>query len=394
MQPIYSQYEYLHALPVTEPRTGRAVLGDKTTNAKARTGQQTLGKTPAKPTTVSRPKSSAPKPESSKLQILQDTTLDLLSSEPDTNAPPPEPLPYQSDVWPAGVLSLDAIRPKNRLNGYYEHYHNRRDENGMSRLDREMKAAQEKRFREADAKIWKDLDEDFKWDLGLLDSPKKTQQVVPARDLEPLEKKLVRPCGTAKAPSTIKARRAASALGTITKLPSPPTIQRRPITPRSLATRPILSTKATSSKLPSFMQPTTAKPGPISAPRAVAPSTTGIAASRSTLGYSKGRIASSAMHVTGQHAHNRPDASSRVLARTVSTASRDFDATVTPTSYAKEQVVERPEFVSIFDEPPKDDSEDEIEVDKCSLFGEDVADGGGEDRYEIDESKLQMDCSP
>lgn len=381
----------------TEPRTGRAVLGDKTTNAKARISQQTLGKTPAKPTTVSRPKSSAPKPESSKLQILQDTAFDPLSSEPDTNAPPPEPLPYESDVWPAGVLTFDAIRPENRLTGYYEHYHNRRDENDMSRLDREMKAAQEKRFMEADAKIRKDLDDGFKWDLGLLDSPKKAHQVVPARDPEPLEKKLIRPRGIAKAPSTINARRAASALGAMSKLPTPLTIQRRPIAPKSPATRPAPSTRAAPSKLPSFMQPTASKPRPITAPRTMPSTTAGIAASRSTLGYAKGRTASSAMHVAGQNLHSRSEAPSRALARTASTAGENSEATVAPASYAKDQVVERPEFVSIFDEPPKDDSEDD-DV-ECSLFGKDVvdsgaADDGGEDEDEIDESETQMDCSP
>lgn len=372
--------------PYAEPRTGRAVLGDKTTNAKARASQQALGKTPAKTTTVSRPKSSAPKPESSKLQILQDTSFDPLSSEPDTNAPPPEPLPYESDVWPAGVLTFDAIRPENRLNGYYEHYHNRRDENGMTRLDREMKAAQEKRFREADAKIRKDLDEDFKWDLGLLDSPKKTQQVVPARDPEPVETRPVRPSGMNKAPSTINSRRAASALGMASRLPTASTIQRRP-----LATRSGPSTNAAPSKLPSFMQPTVSKPRPAAAaPKAIPSSTAGLAASRSTLGYTKGRSASSAMHVAGQDARSRSEAPSRVLTRTASTASGNSEAAFTPASYAKGHVAARPEFVSIFDEPPKDNSEDDDDI-ECSLFGKDVGGGAAPDLH--DESEFHLDLN-
>ncbi|ROV92899.1 hypothetical protein VSDG_06395 [Cytospora chrysosperma] len=375
-----------------EPRTGRAVLGDKTTNAKARASQQALGKTPAKTTTVSRPKSSAPKPEAAKLQILQDTSFDPLSSEPDTNAPPPEPLPYESDVWPAGVLTFDAIRPENRLNGYYEYYHNRRDENGMTRLDREMKAAQEKRFREADAKIRKDLDEDFKWDLGLLDSPRKTQQVVPARDPEPVGKKVVRPSGMTRPLSTISSRRAVSALGMASKLPTASAIQRRPLTSRSGP-----STNAAPSKLPSFMQPTVSKPRPAAtAPRATPSSTAGLAASRSTLGYTKGRNASSAIRVARKHARSGSEASSRPLTRTASTASGSSDATVTPANYAKGHVEARPEFVSIFDEPPKDNSEDDDDID-CSLFGKDVGDGGAagdlldDSGDENDESGCHMD---
>ncbi|KUI57308.1 hypothetical protein VP1G_04585 [Cytospora mali] len=383
-----------------EPRTGRPVLGDKTTNAKARFNQQTIGKTPsirdieksqAKPTTVSRPKSSAPKSDSYKIQILQDTTSDPLStSEPDTNAPPPEPLPYESDVWPAGVLTFDAIRPENRMNGYYEHYHNRRDENGMTRVDREMKAAQERRFREADAKIRKDLDEDFKWDLGLLDSPKRMQQIVPARDPEPLEKKFVRPGGLAKAPSTMNSRRAASALGMASKLPTTSsTLQRRP-----LATRTAASTNVTSSKLPSFMQPTMSKPRPaIAAPRPQPSSTAGLAASRSTLGYTKGRSASSAIQAAGQqHVRGRSEAPSRMPTRASSSASNHSAATVTPANYAKDHVVAKPEFVSIFDEPPKDENEED-DID-CSLFDRDNGDSSIVSGQGEGEGEFRLELSP
>lgn len=375
--------------PYTEPRTGRAVLGDKTTNARARASQPTIGKTPAlreveksqaKLTTVSRPKSSAPKAESSKLNILQDTTSDPLSaSEPDTNLPPPEPLPYESDVWPAGVLTFDALRPENRLNGYFEYYHNRRDENGMTRLDRESKAAQERRFREADARIRKDLDEDFKWDLGLLDSPKKTQQIVPARDPEPVGKWLVRPGGATKVPSTINSRRAASALGMAGK-PTTSTLQRRP-----LATRTASSTNTTSSsRIPSFMQPTASKPR--LAPDALKPkpsSTAGVAASRSTLGYTRGRSASSAVNATGR-ARSRSIAPSRAHARTPSTAGGDRMATATSRSPTEDHAEARPEFVSIFDEPPRDDSffgKDDGE-DAAGLLGE--GEGGDESSFSLE----------
>ncbi|ROW15507.1 hypothetical protein VPNG_02429 [Cytospora leucostoma] len=353
-----------------EPRTGRAVLGDKTTNAKARVSQQAIGKTPAlheveksqaKPTTVSRPKQSAPKADTAKLQILQDTTSDPLSvSEPDTNLPPPEPLPYESDVWPDGVLTFDALRPENRMKGYFEYYHNQRDENGMTRVDREAKAAQERRFIEADARIRKDLDEDFKWDLGLFDSPKKTQQIVPARDPASMRRKIIRPPGTKKAPSTINSRRAALALGMGSK-PATPTLLRRP-----LVTRPALSTTANTSRLPSFMQPTAAKPRiAIDATRNPS-SATGIAASRSTLGYTKGRNAASAIHAVG-HARN---GSERVPSRAGAGAASGVE-TIARARSAGEQEAAKPVFVSIFDEPPKDDDEDNGDDCDGSLFGGD-----------------------
>lgn len=372
----------------TEPRTGRAVLGDKTTNTKARINQQQIDRSQAKPTTVSRPKSSGPKPESAKLQILQDTT-DPLSSEPDTNLPPPEPLPYESDVWADGVLTFDAIRPENRMKGYFEHYHNRRDENGMTRLDREMKAAQDRRFREADAKIRKDLDEDFKWDLGLLDSPRKTQHVVPARDpgRAPVTRKLIRPNGrTTRAPSTISSRRAAAALGMASRpalsMLSSTLSQRRP-----LATRQASSAKATAnvatSRLPSFMRPTVSKARNAAVapmPMPMSSSTAGLAASRSTLGYTKGRSASSAIQARSR-SELPPLVPSRALSRAADTRGESPVDTITPAgaSHARVQTPTKPEFVSIFDGPLKDDEDDDDGVDADgSLFGKVDSDEGGD----------------
>lgn len=375
------------------------MLGDKTTNTKAR--QQAVGKTPAigdveksqaKPATISRHKSAAPKTESSKLQILQDITSDPLSTEPDTNAPPPEPLPYESDVWQDGVLTFDGIKPHNRLKGHFEYYHNRKDENGMTRLDREMEAARVRRHKEAEAKIMEDMEQGFKWDLGLLESPKK-RKVVPAKDPEATDKPLLRPGATTKAPPTLVSRRAASALGmagkTLTASTTSSTnIQRKPLAPKSAA-----ATNA--SKLPSFMLPTRARPAPPSAAVTSRPrpaSTAGLAASRSTLGYSKGRSASSALHNGAaaqdqHHVRSRSEARSRVFSRTASGAS---DTTVTPASYAKDNASPKPDFVSIFDVTPRPDVDE-----GGNLFG---SGGGGADELfgaiEHDEDEFQLELSP
>lgn len=341
----------------TEPRTGRAVLGDKTTNAKTR-GTQTVNgksavvrdveKSQARPPTASRPKSQAPKTESSKLHILLDQ-LDPLSDEVDTNPSPPPALPYESDVFPEGVLTFDALRPENRLKGYYDYYHNRRDENGMTRVDREMKAAQEHRFREAEARIAKDLKE-FEWDLGL-DSPKK--KIVPLK--ESAEEAIIRPGAAARAPPTLNSRRAASALGIAPK-PSTSTLPRRP-----LSTKPDMPSGGM--RLPSFMQPTKARQNTSSTTSNVAPrtripsaplSSAAVAASRSTLGYNKGRSVSSVVH--SQQVRNRPEAPARSFTRSNTAAS---DKTITPASYAAEIAEPKPEFVSIFDVPPEQDEQDD-----------------------------------
>lgn len=341
-----------------EPRTGRPVLGDKTTNAKARINHPTAAKTPAArelegrsqlhPTTTGRPKASAPKTDSSKLQILLDNS-DPLSDDVDTNPPPPPEQPYESDVFPAGVLTFDAARPENRMKGYYDYYHNRRDENGMTRVDREMKVKQERRFQEADARIRKDMDE-VTWDLGI-ESPDKKSVLAP----QDTNKPVVRP-GTAgkAAPSTLNARRAASVLGIAPKPSSSTTT--------STTQRKPLSTKPTGSdrRLPSFMQPTKARQPTstttttlASRPKIPASSTAaGVAASRSTLGYTKGRSASSALH-----SRRRPEVLEpvRAFSRSESTTS---DRTITPANYARDTAETKPEFVSIFDVPLGEDDAD------------------------------------
>lgn len=371
----------------TEPRTGRAVLGDKTTNAKARNNQAINGKNTTtldaeksqpRPITVSRPKPHAPKAESSsKLHILLDQ-LDPLSDEVDTNPPPPPGLPYESDVFPAGILTFDAVRPENRMKGYYDYYHNRRDGNGMTRADRETKVAQELRFGEADARIRKDLDE-FEWDLGL-DSPKK---VVPLQ--EPAEMKITRPGTGTKTLSTLTSRRAASALGMASKS-SMTNLQRKP-----LSTKPNPGSGAT--RLPSFMQPTKARQPTTStlATRPRVPSVTintaAMAASRSTLGYNKGRSVS---FLVQSNAKSRSEAPARAFARSDTTAS---DRTVTPASYAMDAAVARPEFISIFDVPPEQDDEDRagetgVEDDNW-LFG--PVDGDGDEYHHDDGGLLGAD---
>lgn len=373
------------------------MLGDKTTNTKPR--QQAVGKTPAigdieksqvRPTTVSRTKPAATKVDSSKLQILQDITSDPLSTEPDTNPPPPEPLPYESDVWPDGVLTFDGIRPQNRLRGHFDYYHNRKDENGTTRIDREMEAAKVRRHKEAEAKIREDMEQGFKWDLGLLESPKK-RKAVPANVPGTTDKPPVRPGATTRAPSTITSRRAASALGMADKTSTMSTtnLQRKPLAPKTAA-----ATNA--SKLPSFMQPTRARPALPSAvvtSRPRPPSTAGLAASRSTLGYSKGRSASSALHDGAtaqdqQHVRCRSEARSRVFSRTASAAS---DTTITPASYAKHNASSKPDFVSIFDVTPRADEDV-----GGSLFGSSGC-GGADDLFgaiERDEDEFQLELSP
>lgn len=355
-----------------EPRTGRAVLGDKTTNAKAKNNQSVNPKTPglreadksqARLTTVTRPKTQAPKSDGSRLRILLDTS-DPLSDKPDTNPPPPLVRPYESDVFPAGILTFDAIKPTNRLKGYFDYYHNRKDENGMTRADREAKAAQEKRFRDADAQIKRDADE-FTWDLGL-ESPKKP---VPLAD--PVDKAAPRPNASTKPPSTLNSRQAASALGMVSRASTRP--GRRPIS-ATVVNSP------TKNNLPSFMQTTKARqaakatlaPRPKAIPQSTS-SNLGAAASRSTVGYNKGRSVSHALR-----AQTKSEAPTRSNAGPAN-------------HHAKDNASKKPDFVSIFDEQPDIDSDQLLLGDDGGwLSNDDLVDNLTREQ-EDDDTRMDLD---
>ncbi|KAK4239123.1 hypothetical protein C8A03DRAFT_14450 [Achaetomium macrosporum] len=162
------------------PRTARAPLGNKTTNAKARATHQTpAAKTPAvkglardfekttiKPTTNLRPKLPAPRSETSpsKLEVHADTNP--VEEEEIEYAPPkPKDIPYESDVFPDGILTFEGLKPENLFKGYYQYYFNRVDDEGKTAMEREMEERQQQRFKRGEEQILKDMDE-FDWSIG------------------------------------------------------------------------------------------------------------------------------------------------------------------------------------------------------------------------------------
>ena len=341
-----------------EPRTARAPLGNKTTNAKARTGQQTsrgLEKTAIKPTPSIRPKQGPPQIESSKLEVHTDKNP--LEEEEIEYAPPrPVEAPYQSDIIPEGALTFETLKPENLFRGYYQHYYNRKDENGVPLKERQMQERRQRDFQRGDEQILKDMEE-FDWSIGDIPSSKqllkKPQQSTATKTMTD-NKKTQRP--VFKAPPTIASRKAASALSmpikplttTQAKAGKPAAVPRKPTS--VFGRKPILST----------MQP---KPAPTQASRANA-----VAASRSTIGYSKGRSAISVVQGRNDTAAaetlSEPPARPRSFTRTASTASTASDATITPARFAQTQTTTRdckkPEFMSIFDAELDDQEEEDI----------------------------------
>lgn len=360
------------------PRTGRAPLGNKTTNAKAKATHQTPGvkarapdleKTTIKPTTNLRLKQPAPQTESSKLEVHTDQ--DPLEEEEIEYAPPkPKDIPYESDVFPDGVLTFEGLKPENLFRGYYQYYFNRVDDEGKTALERDMEERQKQSFERGEDRIRKDMEE-FDWSIGDIPESKglfKKKSTAALAATAATSKKIARPLP--KQPSTIASRKAASALAMPAKSSgvAQPRLTKQSAPAASRATgRGFLMPK----RKPA--QPVTHGPLPS---RERVP---GVAASRSTLGYNKGRSISSAVHGTNNDSANRQPQSQmepnpRPLVRSVSTASTGSDATITPARFAQSsKEVKKPDFLSIFDAdeeednlcgglPPVDDDDDDFQL--------------------------------
>lgn len=224
----------------------------------------------------------------------------------------------------------------NEFKGYYDYYFNQIDENGMSAQERQMEEHQQRTFQRGDEQILRDMEE-FDWSVGDVPESKglfkvKRDKDAPASVAQPKKATALTP----KAPNTINSRRAAAALGMSDKAGS------------TMASKPTKPAAGPVSKARSFLLPQKKVAQPVLQPTVAARErATALMASRSTLGYSKGRSALSANRQPGPFVKK-----SRVLTRTASTASSGSDSTITPAKFAQTQASKdwkRPEFMSIFD---------------------------------------------
>ena len=314
----------------------RAPLGNKTTNAKARPNQSVIGKQKVKPIEASHIKTGTQRPKlrqaekaTPKFEIQPDNRDANTDEEPEYAPPAPTPLPYQSDVLPEGGLTFRGLKKEYLLKGYYENFYNPIDDDGVSRLDKafdyEMKLALDKAVEQNDREF-----EALDWGVpDVPDSrakfPTTTAPRNPGSRAEAHRDKV--PVSNDRKLQTISSRRAASALAT-----------------HSSRSGSALSSRVTASKRPSA-QPRMTKSS------AIEPSgtTTGEAASRTTIGYSKGRTASSMMrpHHQGSKSLTRPPARQA--------SDNSWDLTITPSrarlgtpEQSLLRTTERPQFTSIF----------------------------------------------
>ncbi|KAK0392190.1 hypothetical protein NLU13_1688 [Sarocladium strictum] len=264
----------------------RAVLGDKTTNAKARAGQtggvkglvKELEKTTIKPTTVQRPQQRGPEVAPIKFDIKQDKEGSQDEEEPEYAPPPVEPQPYESDVLPRG-LTFEGLKDENLLRGFYDYYHNPVDANGVSRKDKQLEDEIETlvaRAAERNVRDLQDLDWTTQKDENVPAPPKMTK---PSAPNPTAASRVVR-----RGPGTITSRRAAASLSQPSEPKGRPTI--KPTTIKPAVRRPLSSLiqgkRTIKRPIPVARDPPTAQPGAM--------------ASRTTLGYNKGRTASSVLH--------------------------------------------------------------------------------------------------
>ena len=338
---------------LVEPRT-RAPLGAKTTNAKARTGQTGGVKSMVKDiekTQLKQPTALKPKPKSSlQIEVKNDQKEALDNGEEPEYAPPrPADLPYESDILPPGGLSMEGLKKENLFRGFYEHFINPIDQNGVSRQEKqfndEMKAVMDKAM-ERNARDLEELD----WNIA--DMPETSKLLKQNPDLpEVTEAKTIRRArGTAPQmqPSTVRSRKAAVALSI------PPGTQKKQ------ATRATPTAAPAKKPLSSILQGQRAsRPASRAAKTASARNGTGEVASRTTLGYNKGKSASSAVH---SRAQSQLSLSGRTT-KTPVLRDDDSDLTITPARARRAGPGAgpghvdgtRPQFTSIFDQEDDDE---------------------------------------
>lgn len=336
----------------------RAPLGNKTTNAKARTGQAAGGvknmvkeieKTQLKPTTTRKLKQKTPV----LLDVKNDETGPLEDDVPEPEFAPPRPadLPFESDLIPKGGLKMEGLKHENLYRGFYKEFCNPVDDDGVSqqtkRFNKEMEAMMERAVhenaKELDALDWNEADKE--------PSPTKASQAPGKRQMS--EAKIARKIRNRPAnaqPSGSLSRKAAVAL-------AQPARSSRP----ALGVKPALRAGEATTRRPlasimSRRQPTirgTLTKSTLGSPSNVSASA-GAFASRNTLGYSRGKSASSAI---------RPLAPTHTPGRAAKSPALqdDTDLTITPLRARQAGVgmqaprSQTPQFMSIFDAEDDED---------------------------------------
>ena len=220
------------------------------------------------------------------------------------------------------------------MRGWQKYHMPQVDENGKTKMEREMEEGKERAMKRAEEALMKSMEEP--WTVG--DVPetfrhlRKKPEAAKANTSKPIAR-----IGSSAVPKqclgTVAARKAASALAVQPKNSVAPA--------RTTAPKP----------KPSFMAPTAARPAVKLPPTSATTHTSALATSKSTLGYTKGRSASSALRPTtsskpSSQPPNQQQKRLGGLQRSTSTFSTESDATITPERWAERNAKEQDDLLA------------------------------------------------
>lgn len=329
-------------------------MGNKTTNAKARTGQaggakgKEVEKAQAKPTTNQKSRQRAAEVAPIKFEVKVESQGTQEEEEPEFAPPRPKDIPYESDVLPQGFLTFEGLKHENLFKGYYQHFHNPIDENGVSRQDKQFQQAMNKVMAEAEAQNQRVTDE-LDWNSAdLTDTTKPTAKETALREASVQTGHDQAKKSHPRYPSTSMSKRAASTLSI------PANTIRRPLSkPVVLAMRP-------RKPLGSILMGKRAVPEAVARKESSAESAVGEAASRTTLGYNKGRSASSLIRTAKRSVDESARTGRLGQDKGSSSINSQSDLTITPARLRQAALKKldcdpRPEFASVFDATEDDE---------------------------------------
>ncbi|EWG47787.1 hypothetical protein FVEG_07812 [Fusarium verticillioides 7600] len=317
----------------------RAPLGNKTTNAKAKNGQlggvkniiQGIEQTQLKPT-AQKPKQRPVDLAPLEIRLKEEQKpIEPQEEEPEYAPPMPKDLPYESDCFPKDMLTLEGLKKENIMKGYYQHFYNPIDDDGVSLQDRQLAetmkkvaAKAEERNKQERAALAFNIDD-------LSDTEVQIRAPAPKASIADSERKVKGHPNQAAFESGIKAK--ASSVARTTKI-------RKPLTSLYQSKKPVAR-----SVVPAKTSP--------------AESATGVAASRTTIGYNRGRSASSMVNAQ-RRGPTAPVGTQRAVKPVETVNSFQSDLTITPARLRQavkqqQEAKPRPQFMSIFDEDEDDD---------------------------------------
>ncbi|KAF4336160.1 hypothetical protein FBEOM_9962 [Fusarium beomiforme] len=333
----------------------RAPLGNKTTNAKAKNGQLGGVKNIVKDIEQTQFKPTAQKPKQIPVDLApleirlkeEQKPIEPQEEEPEYAPPRPKDLPYESDCFPKDMLTLEGLKKDNLLKGYYQHFFNPVDDNGVSRQDREFAETMKKVATKAEERNKQETDAlTFNID-DLSDDELQIKAPAPKPTITDDSERKVKGVRT-KQPSSLASRRAASALSIHSDASS-----------NSKASSAARTTKMRKPLTSLYQSKKPVAKSAVPAKTSHADRATGVAASRTTIGYSRGRSASSMVNAQ-RRGTIAPVGTQRAIKPTETISSLQSGLTITPARLRQavkqqEEVKSRPQFMSIFEDGEDDD---------------------------------------